>query len=272
MFDNVHFAYPSRPQAEILKGVNLVIKPGSIISIAGGSGSGKSTLGNLLMRFYDPSSGKICYGDDNIRELTPESWRERIALVPQDPALFSGTIAENIAYGRPSATRSEIEHAAELANCSFIHSLPRGFDTNVGARGAQLSGGQRQRLAIARALLQNPRILVADEATSALDAESEALVNRAISDISSSQSLTTILIAHRLSTLKTADQVILMENGVVAEQGTYDQLARQGTRFNDLVKSQLLGISQQFDDVRPNASSDAPSEEQLDMNRKQQVA
>ncbi|CDR47255.1 hypothetical protein NBRC10512_002657 [Rhodotorula toruloides] len=241
VFDNVHFAYPSRPHSEILRGVNLTIEPGTITSIAGGSGSGKSTIANLLERFYDPSSGRILYGDDNIRDFTPESWRQRIAIVPQDPALFSATIAENIAYGRPDASRAEIEEAARLANCGFIDTLPRGFDTQVGARGAQLSGGQRQRLAIARALLQKPKILVADEATSALDAASESLVNEAISNISQSHQLTTILIAHRLSTLKTADKVVYMEDGVVAEQGSYDELAREGTRFNYLIRSQLLG-------------------------------
>ncbi|SCZ90501.1 BZ3500_MvSof-1268-A1-R1_Chr1-3g02028 [Microbotryum saponariae] len=240
IFDDVHFAYPSRPQAEILKGVNLTIETGQIVSIAGGSGSGKSTLANLLVRYYDPSQGRVVYGEDNIRDFTVESWRQRIAIVPQDPALFSTTIAENIAYGRPNASRAEIEEAAKLANCGFIEALPRGFDTLVGARGAQLSGGQRQRLAIARALLQKPKILVCDEATSALDAASESLVNKAISNISSSHSLTTILIAHRLSTLKTADRVVLMDNGVVAEQGTYDELTRSGTRFSQLVASQML--------------------------------
>ncbi|KAK4055100.1 ATP-binding cassette permease mdl1 [Microbotryomycetes sp. JL201] len=240
VFDDVHFAYPSRPTTDILRGVNLVIEPGTITSIAGGSGSGKSTLANLLIRYYDPTAGRVLYGDEDIRTYTPESWRKRIAIVPQDPALFSNTIAENIAYGRPSATRAEIEEAARLANCGFIDSLPRGFDTLVGARGAQLSGGQRQRLAIARALLLKPKILVCDEATSALDAASESLVNKAINNISTSHSLTTILIAHRLSTIKQADRVVFMDNGVVAEQGTFDELTRDGTRFAALVQSQML--------------------------------
>lgn len=163
VFDNVRFEYPSRPNHEILKGVNLTIEPGTIVAIAGGSGSGKSTLANLLVRFYDPNSGRVLYGEDNIRDYTPESWRKRVAMVPQDSACFSATISENIAYGKPGATQEEIEEAARLANCGFIESLPKGFDTQVGSRGAQLSGGQRQRLAIARALLQKPLILVCDE-------------------------------------------------------------------------------------------------------------
>ena len=241
VFDNVTFAYPSRPQAQILKGVNLTIEPGTTTSIAGGSGSGKSTIANLLMRFYDPSSGKVLYGDENVRDFTPESWRQQVAIIPQDTALFSATIAENIAYGRPSATREEIEQVARAANCSFIDTLPRGLDTQVGARGAQLSGGQRQRLAIARALLLKPRVLIADEATSALDAASEALVNKSIASISQSHQLTTIIIAHRLSTLKMADKVVYMEDGVVAEEGTYDELTREGTKFAGMVRSQMLG-------------------------------
>ncbi|KEI37967.1 uncharacterized protein L969DRAFT_82836 [Mixia osmundae IAM 14324] len=205
-FRDVKFAYPSRPGTEVLKGIDLTIEPGTSVAIAGGSGSGKSTLGNLLLRFYDPLSGIITYGKDDVRSLTPQSWRSVISIVPQDPYLFSDTIANNIAYGCPSATLNEIKAAAELANCDFIETLPQGFKTQVGARAAQLSGGQRQRLAIARALVRKPKILILDEATSALDASSETLVNDAIARITADLGLTTILIAHRLSTLRTADK------------------------------------------------------------------
>jgi len=242
-FRNVHFSYPSRPDSPILRGVNLDIERGRSIAIAGGSGSGKSTLVNLLVRYYDPSSGRIEYGPEDIKDYTPESWRERVSIVPQDPALFSQTIAENIAYGKPDATMSEIREAARLANCDFIEDLPQGFDTPVGAKAAQISGGQRQRLAIARALVRQPAILILDEATSALDAASETLVNQAVKRITSTNSLTTILIAHRLSTLKTADEIVFMEDGKVAERGTYEELAREGSRFWTMVRSQMLGTA-----------------------------
>lgn len=242
-FRNVHFSYPSRPDSPILRGVDLSIERGRSIAIAGGSGSGKSTLVNLLVRYYDPVSGSIAYGADDIRDLTPESWRERVSIVPQDPALFSQTVAENIAYGKPDATMSEIREAARLANCDFIDELPLGYDTPVGAKAAQLSGGQRQRLAIARALVRKPAILILDEATSALDAASETLVNDAVKRITATNDLTTILIAHRLSTLKTADEIVFMEDGRVVERGTYEELAQEGTAFWRMVRSQLLGTA-----------------------------
>lgn len=212
--------------------MNLSIERGRSVAIAGGSGSGKSTLVNLLVRYYDPSSGSISYGSEDVRAYTPESWRARVSIVPQDPALFSQTVAENIAYGKPDATMSEIREAAHLANCTeFIEALPQGFDTPVGAKAAQISGGQRQRLAIARALVRKPAVLILDEATSALDAASETLVNQAVKRITDSNSLMTILIAHRLSTLKTADEIVFMQDGKVVERGTYEELAREGTQF-----------------------------------------
>ncbi|KNZ56240.1 hypothetical protein VP01_2457g1 [Puccinia sorghi] len=251
VFKNVHFSYPARPNTPILKGLDLKITPGSSLAIAGSSGSGKSTLAYLsvfvfspsLLRFYDAQSGEILYGDEPIERFTPESWRARIGSVPQDPALLSGTVGENIRYGVTGIVSEKMmEEAARLANAlEFIDSLPDRFETQVGPTGIQLSGGQRQRLAIARALVRQPKLLILDEATSALDTGSEHEVNLAIQSIMRSRSLTTVIIAHRLSTLKTADQIVYMEDGKIVECGSYDELSREGTGFNMMVKSQLLG-------------------------------
>jgi len=243
VFKNVHFSYPARPNTPILKGLDLKITPGSSLAIAGSSGSGKSTLAYLLLRFYDAQSGEILYGDEPIERFTPESWRARIGSVPQDPALLSGTVGENIRYGVTGIVSEKMmEEAARLANAlEFIDSLPDRFETQVGPTGMQLSGGQRQRLAIARALVRQPKLLILDEATSALDTGSEHEVNLAIQGIMRSRSLTTVIIAHRLSTLKTADLIVYMEDGKIVECGSYDELSREGTGFNMMVKSQLLG-------------------------------
>ncbi|KAA1119284.1 ATP-binding cassette permease mdl1 [Puccinia graminis f. sp. tritici] len=242
VFKNVHFSYPARPHTPILKGLDLQITPGSSLAIAGSSGSGKSTLAYLLLRFYDPQSGGIFYGDESIQSFTAESWRSNIGAVPQDPALLSGTIGENIIYGISGmVAESKMREAARLANAiEFIESLPSGFETEVGPKGIQLSGGQRQRLAIARALVRDPKLLILDEATSALDTAAENEVNQAIQSVMNSGSLTTVIIAHRLSTLKTADRIVYMEDGKIVESGTYDELSREGTGFNLMIRSQLL--------------------------------
>ncbi|OAV94626.1 hypothetical protein PTTG_05161 [Puccinia triticina 1-1 BBBD Race 1] len=242
IFQNVHFSYPARPHTPILKGLDLTITPGTSLAIAGSSGSGKSTLAYLLLRFYDPQSGGILYGDEPIRSFTAESWRANIGAVPQDPALLSGTVGTNISYGLPGiVSESMMVEAAGLANAlEFIEALPLRFETEVGPKGIQLSGGQRQRLAIARALVRNPKLLILDEATSALDTGAENEVNLAIQSVMNSRSLTTVIIAHRLSTLKTADKIVYMEDGKIVEAGSFDELAREGTAFNLMIRSQLL--------------------------------
>lgn len=209
-FDNVSFQYPSRPGADVLKGVSLTIPAGESVAIAAASGAGKSTIGRLLLRYYDPTEGRLLYGDEDIAQLTPESWRERVSYVDQEPVLWGGTVTDNISYGNPEATFEEIQEAARAANClDFILRLPDGFDTDIGRGGRLLSGGQKQRIAIARALVRKPQILVMDEATSALDSQSEHLINDSVARLTTSHGLTTIIIAHRLSTLKSADRIIL---------------------------------------------------------------
>lgn len=239
-FDNVHFAYPTRPDAKIFNGLNFEIPSGSNACIVGPSGRGKSTVGSLLQRFYNPVSGTVSINGEDISGMNVKWLRRRIGVVAQEPVLFSGTIAENIAYGVPEATQDQIMHAANVANCTFIQNLPKGLETQVGARGSQLSGGQKQRIAIARAVLKAPDILILDEATSALDAESETLVNQALSKLFQGN-MTTISIAHRLSTIEKADLLIVLNaNGEVAEIGSYAQLsADKSSEFSKLMENQM---------------------------------
>ncbi|KAL1405045.1 ATP-binding cassette permease mdl1 [Vanrija albida] len=238
-FDNVRFTYPSRPEVEVLKGINLEIRPGQSVALVGTSGSGKSSILALLDRFYDPQHGAISFDGSDIKSFTPESWRDRIGVVFQDPILFEGTVHDNIAYGSPHVTRVEVEEAARQANCDFIWDLPQGFDTMIGK--ASLSGGQRQRVSIARALVRNPSILLLDEATSALDSGSENAVNRAIDDIIHKQNITVVLAAHRLSSIARAERVVVLENGVISEEGPYEVLSKaEGSRFRALMAAQLL--------------------------------
>ncbi|KAK6006926.1 hypothetical protein QM012_005934 [Aureobasidium pullulans] len=242
VFKNVSFAYPTRPAVPIFNELDFTIKQGTNVAIVAPSGAGKSTVASLIMRFYSPAEGHILIGGRDITTMNAKQLRRKIGYVGQEPVLFSGTVAENIAYGRPLATRAEIIAAARQANCQFISDFPDGLETHVGARGTQLSGGQKQRLAIARALLKNPDILILDEATSALDAESETLVNQALNSLLAGNN-TTISIAHRLSTIKRSDMIICIGNdGKVAETGTYAELSKKKEgAFSKLMEWQMSG-------------------------------
>jgi ABC transporter fused permease/ATP-binding protein len=238
-FENVRFSYPTRGDVEVLKGISFEVKSGEKVALVGYSGSGKSTTVQLLMRFYEPSSGKIFVGNEDIARLPLSDYRNQFAIVPQEVILFGGSIRENIAYGNPDASEEQIKEAARKANAlQFIETFPEGFETLVGERGVKLSGGQRQRIAIARAILKDPKILILDEATSSLDAESEFLVQEALETLMKNR--TTIIIAHRLATIKHADKILVMNNGKVEEQGTHESLIISGGIYGQLVKLQLL--------------------------------
>ncbi|XP_063158096.1 ATP-binding cassette sub-family B member 5 [Candoia aspera] len=237
-FKNIHFSYPSRPDIQILKGLNLKIQPGKTIALVGSSGCGKSTTIQLLQRFYDPTQGQITIDGHDIQTLNVKWMRENLGIVSQEPVLFATTIAGNIRYGRDDITDAEIEQAAKEANAyDFISSLPDKFNTMVGERGAQLSGGQKQRIAIARALARNPKILLLDEATSALDNQSESIVQAALDKARTGR--TTIVIAHRLSTVRTADVIAGFEKGVLVEQGTHKELMAHKGVYYALVMQQV---------------------------------
>ncbi|KAI0365936.1 P-loop containing nucleoside triphosphate hydrolase protein [Pilatotrama ljubarskyi] len=237
-FEHVWFEYPSRRNVQILKDLSLEVGMGESVAVVGASGSGKSSINALLMRYYDPVKGKVTFDGQDIREFKPASWRSIIGVVPQDPILFTGTIASNIAYGNPNATREQIEAAAREANCEFVWGMPHGFDTEIGR--ASLSGGQRQRLAIARALLKKPAILALDEATSSLDATSEHRVNDAIDKILRARQTTCLIVAHRLSTIARAERIVVLEDGRITETGTYRQLVnKEDSRFRHLMAAQL---------------------------------
>lgn len=236
--DSVNFAYPSRPDVVVLKDISLTLNAGEVVALVGSSGGGKSTIAAMIARFYDPASGRILIDGTDARDLDPGWLREQIGSVAQEPILFSTTIADNIRYGRPDATPAEVEQAARVANAhDFIQHFPDGYNTEVGERGVQLSGGQKQRVAIARAVLKDPRILILDEATSALDAESEYLVKEALDRLMAGR--TTLVIAHRLSTVKDADRVVVLDRGSVVQRGTHDALLEQDGLYQRLVSRQL---------------------------------
>lgn len=233
---DVTFEY--KPGAPALRHVSLEVEPGQMIAFVGPSGAGKSTIANLIPRFYDVTEGEILIDGHDIRDLTVESLRQQIGIVPQETMLFSSTVRENIRYGRLDATDEEVEEAAKAANADvFIRELPEGYDTQIGERGLNLSGGQRQRISIARAILKNPRILILDEATSALDTESEKVVQAALDKLMVGR--TSFVIAHRLSTIFEANQIYVIDNGQIREHGTHEELLEKGGLYSNLYHIQF---------------------------------
>ncbi len=241
-FQNVSFNYPTRPDFSVLKSVSFIANPGETVALVGSSGSGKSTIASLLLRFYDPLNGLIKINNKSTQNFDLTELRELIALVPQDVVLFSGSIKENIGYGKPNATDDDIIEAAKQANAlDFINAFPDKFNTLVGERGIQLSGGQRQRIAIARAVLKNPSILILDEATSSLDSESEKLVQEALDKLMKGR--TSIVIAHRLATIRNADRIVVLQKGEIKENGTHNDLMKLQDGFYQKLNKMQFELS-----------------------------
>jgi ATP-binding cassette, subfamily B, bacterial len=237
-FEEISFRYPTRPEQLALDRFDLTVAPGETVAIVGPSGAGKTTVFNLLLRFYDPEAGTIRIDGVDIRDLRFADLRSALAIVPQEPVLFTASVAENIHYGRPDASDAEVRAAAETASAlSFIEALPQGFATDLGARGVRLSGGQRQRIAIARAVLRNPAILLLDEATSALDAESELAVQQALDRLMTGR--TTLVIAHRLATVQKADRIVVIDHGQVVDVGRHADLVRRDGLYSRLAELQF---------------------------------
>ena len=237
-FDDVHFSYPSRPDMAALEGVSFSVAPGETVALVGPSGAGKSTVIQLLLRFYDPITGAITLDGQKLSDMARADFREHIALVPQEPVIFADTARENIRFGRPEATDEEIEAAARAAAAhEFLSALPDGYDTYVGERGVMLSGGQKQRIAIARAILRDAPVLLLDEATSALDAESEQAVQQAVEKLAEDR--TTIVVAHRLATVKKADRILVFDQGRIVASGTHESLVADDGLYARLARLQF---------------------------------
>ncbi|SDF11214.1 ABC transporter transmembrane domain-containing protein [Limimaricola pyoseonensis] len=238
VFDDVSFSYPSRPDTSALDHVSVTVRPGETVALVGPSGAGKTTMIQLILRFWDPETGRIALDGVDLRDMQRREFRRQIALVPQDPVIFADTARENIRFGRPDASDAEVEAAARAAAAhEFLTALPQGYDSQVGERGVMLSGGQKQRIAIARAILRDAPVLLLDEATSALDAESERLVQRAVDELARGR--TTLIVAHRLATVKKADRILVFENGRIVAQGSHDDLVAEGGLYARLARLQF---------------------------------
>ena len=238
-FHNVGFAYPARREQPVFRRVSLAVAPGEVVALVGPSGAGKSTVLSLLFRFYDVDAGSVTFEGVDVRKLPLAELRRSLAMVAQEPVLFAGTLRANIAYARDNVSDAAVERAARDANAhQFISQFPEGYDTLVGERGVKLSGGQKQRIAIARALIADPRVLILDEATSNLDAESESLVQQALARLMKGR--TTLVVAHRLSTVRDADRILVVDGGEIVEQGRHDELMAKSGVYRRLVEHQVI--------------------------------